>query len=54
MKQPQKSRAGEHADDGVAVPAQYLELMKSSFVNLAISSSSNDSCSITWHQWQAE
>ena len=25
-----------------------------SFMSAAICSSSNDSCAITWHQWQAE
>ena len=25
-----------------------------SFMTAAICSSSNDSCAITWHQWQAE
>ena len=25
-----------------------------SFMSAAMSTSSNDSCSITWHQWQAE
>ena len=29
-------------------------LRKWSFRNLAMASSSKDSCSITWHQWQAE
>ena len=27
---------------------------KRSFISAAVSGSSNDSCSITWHQWQAE
>ena len=31
-----------------------LTLTKSSFMTAAVASSANDSCSITWHQWQAE
>src|SRR5438094_409477 len=30
-----------------------LMLMKFSFINAAVASSSKDSCAITWHQWQA-
>ena len=28
-------------------------LTNSSFITRAVFSSSNDSCAITWHQWQA-
>ena len=28
-------------------------LTKCSFMYAAVASSSNDSCAITWHQWQA-
>ena len=30
-----------------------LDAHEGSFMSAAVPSSSNDSCSITWHQWQA-
>ena len=30
-----------------------LTFTKCSFISAAVSASSKDSCSITWHQWQA-
>ncbi len=30
-----------------------LMVTKCSFMSAAVGSSSNDSCAITWHQWQA-
>ena len=43
--------------DGVEVGALLavdLDIDESSFISAAVASFSNDSCSITWHQWQAE
>src|ERR1035441_4131482 len=37
----------------LVVARSTLMLTNSSFITAAVPSSSNDSCAITWHQWQA-
>ena len=40
-------------DVGALLPVD-LDVDVEAFMSAAVSSSSNDSCAITWHQWQAE